>query len=113
MSSLQIFITYTPVVNTTIIGQSGMDGIQWAIVVGFMFVTFVGMELEKAVCRYLSSLGKDTDDLENEPTLDAPIRSLSKLEPFPPTSFRDDIAEKHKTLSDVLGSAAALAPCVR
>ena len=91
MASLQILITYTPGVNTTIFGQSGMDGIQWAIVVGFMFVSFVGMELEKAVRRYLSNLGEDTDDLEYDPTFDAPIRPPSQHEPFPRTHLRDEL----------------------
>ncbi|CAB9523652.1 Sodium/potassium-transporting ATPase subunit alpha [Seminavis robusta] len=61
---LQVVITHTPGLNKTIFEMEGMDGIQWAIVVGFMFVTLSVMEIEKAVRRYLSSLGEDTDDRE-------------------------------------------------
>jgi magnesium-transporting ATPase (P-type) len=64
MTVLQVFITYTPGVNYTIFSMEGMDGIQWAIVVGFMFVVFFVMEAEKSVRRYLASLGEDTDDRE-------------------------------------------------
>lgn len=64
MSALQILITYTPGMNTTIFSQSGMDGIQWAIVIGFMFLVLFVMEAEKSVRRYLASLGEDTDDRE-------------------------------------------------
>ena len=34
------------------------------VVALFMFVVFVVMEFEKAVRRYLSGLGEDTDDVE-------------------------------------------------
>ena len=90
MSLLQVFITYTPGVNKTIFGMAGMDGIQWAIVAGFMMVSFIIMELEKAVRRYLSSLGEDTDDVKYDPTFDAPPRASSH-EPFPRTHLRDEL----------------------
>lgn len=64
MSALQVFITYTPGLNETIFSMRGMDGIQWAIVIGFMFLTLFVMESEKAIRRYLASLGEDTDDRE-------------------------------------------------
>jgi len=73
MAGLQIFITYTPGVNETIFGMSGMDGLQWSIVCLFMVVTFVVMEFEKMIRRYLSSLGEDTDDMEYNATLDMPL----------------------------------------
>jgi len=64
MSALQVLITYTPGMNTKIFSQTGMDGIQWAIVIGFMVLVLLVMESEKAVRRYLASLGEDTDDRE-------------------------------------------------
>lgn len=64
MSTLQIFITYTPGVNTTIFSQSGMDGYQWSLVIIGMGIVFVVMETEKAVRNYLTSLKYDTDDRE-------------------------------------------------
>eukprot|EP00549_Striatella_unipunctata_P000211 CAMPEP_0118684492 /NCGR_PEP_ID=MMETSP0800-20121206/6675_1 /TAXON_ID=210618 ORGANISM="Striatella unipunctata, Strain CCMP2910" /NCGR_SAMPLE_ID=MMETSP0800 /ASSEMBLY_ACC=CAM_ASM_000638 /LENGTH=1012 /DNA_ID=CAMNT_0006581207 /DNA_START=48 /DNA_END=3086 /DNA_ORIENTATION=- len=70
MAGLQIFITYTPGVNETIFGMSAMDGLQWGIVGLFMVVTFVVMETEKMIRRYLSSLGEDTDDLEFDAVFD-------------------------------------------
>jgi magnesium-transporting ATPase (P-type) len=72
MSGLQVLITYTPGINDTIFAMAPMDGFQWMIVGLFMVVVFVVMETEKAVRRYLSSLGEDTDDLEYNETFDAP-----------------------------------------
>jgi len=90
MAGLQIFITYCPGVNSTIFGMAGMDGLQWGIVVLFMAVTFIVMESEKAVRRYLSSLGEDTDDLNYEPFFDKPPKPASD-EPFPQTHLRDEL----------------------
>ena len=70
MAGLQILITYVPGVNDVIFGMAAMDGMQWGIVALFMAVTFVVMEIEKAIRRYLSSLGEDTDDLEYDPNFD-------------------------------------------
>jgi magnesium-transporting ATPase (P-type) len=64
MTLLQIFITYTPGLNKVIFEMDGMTGAQWGIVALFMVVTFAVMETEKAVRRYLTSLGEDTDDRE-------------------------------------------------
>ncbi|CAB9528779.1 Sodium/potassium-transporting ATPase subunit alpha [Seminavis robusta] len=64
MAALQVFITYTPGLNMTIFSMEGMDGIQWAIVVGFMVLVLFVMEAEKSLRRYLASLGEDTDDRE-------------------------------------------------
>jgi magnesium-transporting ATPase (P-type) len=61
---LQLFITYTPGVNSVIFEQAPMDVYQWVIVLVCMFVTFFVMETEKAVRRYLSSLGEDIDDVK-------------------------------------------------
>ena len=70
MAVMQVFITYTPGLNSTIFGMSGMDGFQWGIVALFMTTTFVVMEVEKAIRRYLCSLGEDTDDAEYDPNFD-------------------------------------------
>jgi magnesium-transporting ATPase (P-type) len=70
MAGMQIIITYVPGLNSTVFGMAPMDVTQWAIVVLFMCVTFVVMETEKAIRRYLSSLGEDTDDLEYDPNFD-------------------------------------------
>ena len=64
MAGLQILITYTPGLNEVIFGMAPMDGLQWGIVALFMAVVFVVMEAEKAIRRYLSGLGEDTDDRE-------------------------------------------------
>ncbi|KAL7486776.1 hypothetical protein ACHAW6_012381 [Cyclotella cf. meneghiniana] len=60
---LQILLTYTPGLNSFVFSMQGMDGIGWAITLGFMFVVFVCMEMEKAVRRSLKSKGADTDDI--------------------------------------------------
>jgi len=70
MSSLQVFITYVPGVNDTIFGMAPMDATQWGIVAIFMVATLIVMEGEKAIRRYLSSLGEDTDDAEYDASFD-------------------------------------------
>jgi len=73
VAGLQVLITYTPGLNSVVFEMAGMDWFQWMLVLIFMCVTFVVMEVEKAVRRYLSSLGEDTSDLEYDPTFDAKV----------------------------------------
>ena len=61
---LQLCITYIPGLNSVIFQMGPMDGAGWGIVVAGMAITFVIMEIEKAVRRNLSQQGSDTDDLE-------------------------------------------------
>merc|ERR1711965_1179177 len=61
---LQLCITYIPGLNSVIFQMGPMDGAGWGIVVAGMAITFVIMEIEKAVRRHLSQQGSDTDDLE-------------------------------------------------
>jgi len=71
VAALQVFLTYTPGVNTVIFQMRGMDGTQWGITILFMFVVFSVMELEKALRRSLKKSGSDTDDAAYDPTFDA------------------------------------------
>jgi len=64
MGGLQVFITYTPGVNSTIFQMAAMDGFQWFIVAVFCLVTFTVMEVEKLIRRIIHDNGVDTDDLE-------------------------------------------------
>eukprot|EP00560_Eucampia_antarctica_P002891 CAMPEP_0197840212 /NCGR_PEP_ID=MMETSP1437-20131217/45473_1 /TAXON_ID=49252 ORGANISM="Eucampia antarctica, Strain CCMP1452" /NCGR_SAMPLE_ID=MMETSP1437 /ASSEMBLY_ACC=CAM_ASM_001096 /LENGTH=1084 /DNA_ID=CAMNT_0043449785 /DNA_START=568 /DNA_END=3822 /DNA_ORIENTATION=- len=64
VSVLQIFTTYTPIVNQYIFSQDGMDGFMWGLTGGVMAIVFTVMEIEKAVRCYLKSSGSDTDDHE-------------------------------------------------
>ena len=64
MAGLQVFITYTPGLNETVLSMKPMDGPQWGIVFLFMVVVFIVMETEKAVRRYLTALKYDTEDKE-------------------------------------------------
>merc|ERR1711865_1207505 len=64
MGGLQVFITYTPVVNSKIFQMGPMDLFQWLIVLVFFFVTFSVMEAEKLIRRLAHDKGADTDDLE-------------------------------------------------
>jgi len=82
MAALQILITYCPGLNEVVFGMAPMDGVQWGIVILFMFVVFLVMETEKAVRRYLSSLGEDTDDREYNEFFDAHPEPHS-VEPLP------------------------------
>jgi len=90
MAGLQILITYTPGLNSTLFGMAPMDGLQWGIVALFMAVTFVVMEVEKGIRRYLSSLGEDTDDAEYDELFDQSLHPASN-EPFPQTHLRDEL----------------------
>lgn len=90
MAGLQVLITYTPGVNDTIFGMAPMDGKQWGIVCLFMVVTFIIMESEKSIRRYLSSLGEDTDDVEFDERFDMTPEPSSN-EPFPQTHLRDEL----------------------
>jgi magnesium-transporting ATPase (P-type) len=83
MSGLQVLITYTPGLNDTVFGMAPMDGMQWGLVAGFMCVIFVVMEFEKAVRRYLSSLGEDTDDKEFNEYFDAAPQHQDENTPLP------------------------------
>jgi magnesium-transporting ATPase (P-type) len=71
MSVLQVFITYTPGLNTTIFNMKPMDGWQWGVVALGMVIVFVVMETEKAICRYLTTLKYDTADREVDELFDA------------------------------------------
>jgi len=74
VAALQVLITYTPGLNSVVFEMEGMDWYQWILVLIFMVVTFVVMEIEKAIRRYLSSLGEDTDDRNYDPTFDEEIK---------------------------------------
>lgn len=69
----QVFITYTPGVNSIIFSMTGMQGWQWGVVVLFMFVMFIVMEVEKCVRNYLTALKYDTDDRDPDDVFDQPI----------------------------------------
>ena len=64
MAVLQIFITYTPGLNSLIFSMGPMSGEQWGISAVFMVATFVIMEIEKAIRHQLRNSGEDTDDCE-------------------------------------------------
>jgi magnesium-transporting ATPase (P-type) len=74
VGGLQVLITYTPGLNSVVFEMAGMDWFQWILVFIFMFITFVIMEVEKAIRRHLSSIGKDTDDRAFDPTFDRASR---------------------------------------
>lgn len=67
---LQLFITYTPGLNSTVFSMAPMDGTQWGICFLLMTIVFVVMETEKAVRRKLLASGVDTDDKEYDPMFD-------------------------------------------
>lgn len=61
---LQLMITYIPGLNGVVFAMAPMYGFQWGIVLlGGIFV-FIGLELEKALRRYLKEKGADVDDTE-------------------------------------------------
>jgi len=61
---LQIAITYIPGLNSVVFTMAPMKAFQWGIVLlGGIFV-FVGLEIEKALRRYLKANGTDVEDAE-------------------------------------------------
>lgn len=73
MTAIQILITYTPGLNEVVFQMAPMDWFQWVLVLVFMVITFIVMEIEKAVRRYLSNLGEDTDDIAFDPNFDQDV----------------------------------------
>jgi magnesium-transporting ATPase (P-type) len=86
MAGLQLFITYVPGLNEIVFGMAPMDWFQWVIVGIFMCCTFTVMEVEKAIRRYLSALGEDTDDTQYDPRFDATPdeHNARNSKPLPP-----------------------------
>jgi len=70
---LQLAITYIPGMNTVIFSMNGQDGFMWMLVIVSMIITFIIMELEKALRRYLKSKGKDTDDSFHDEMFDEAV----------------------------------------
>jgi magnesium-transporting ATPase (P-type) len=91
VGGLQFVITYTPGLNSSIFEMAPMDAWQWAIVALLASVTFVVMEMEKAVRRYLCSLGEDTDDMQFDEHFDQAMSNHSKVAPFPQTHLLDEL----------------------
>jgi magnesium-transporting ATPase (P-type) len=87
MAVLQVFITYTPGLNSTIFQMAGMDAWQWLVVLLGMVITFIVMETEKAIRNYLHDLKYDVDDLEYGP-FDAPFEADTRPLPKEIGRFR-------------------------
>jgi magnesium-transporting ATPase (P-type) len=92
---LQVGIIYIPGLNFYVFGMAAMDGDQWGIAVLFTVFQFIGMEIEKAVRRYLKAKGKDTDDREIT-AIDRILASHQK-QPAETGSFRPE--SKHDIAS--------------
>mmetsp|Transcript_18740 Transcript_18740/g.40630 ORF Transcript_18740/g.40630 Transcript_18740/m.40630 type:complete len:1066 (-) Transcript_18740:283-3480(-) len=77
---LQVFLTYTPGLNSFVFSMMGMDGFGWALVIAAMVVVFAVMETEKAIRRNLKAKGVDTDDriepfiFDSEPASDVDMK---------------------------------------
>ena len=69
---LQMFITYTPVINKKVFSMEGMDWTQWGIVVLMTVIVFCVMEIEKGARRILMKKGIDTEDHEYQEGYDDP-----------------------------------------
>jgi magnesium-transporting ATPase (P-type) len=76
---LQIMLTYIPGLNSFVFSMRGMDGIGWAITLGFMILVFVIMEIEKAIRRSLKAKGADTDDRADS-IFDAPPKVATEAD---------------------------------
>jgi magnesium-transporting ATPase (P-type) len=69
----QIGITYIPGLNSVIFNMAPMDGVLWFVTFLGMVITFLVMEADKAVRRYLKDRGSDTDDRDNSPIFDEKV----------------------------------------
>jgi len=85
---LQLGIIYIPGLNFYVFQMAAMDADQWGIAVLFTVLQFIGMELEKALRRYLRAKGRDTDDREIT-AIDKILASHEK-QPAERGSFRPD-----------------------
>jgi magnesium-transporting ATPase (P-type) len=72
---LQIAITYIPGLNSVIFNMAPMDGTLWFVTFLGMLITFLVMEAEKALRRYLKDHGSDTDDRVTSPIFDQKVVS--------------------------------------
>lgn len=61
---LQLSITYIPGLNNIVFAMAPMKPFQWGIVLLGGVIVFVGLEMEKALRRYLKANGSDVDDAE-------------------------------------------------
>merc|ERR1712115_141322 len=61
---LQLAITYIPGLNNVVFAMAPMKAFQWGIVLLGGVIVFVGLEMEKALRRYLKARGSDVDDAE-------------------------------------------------
>ena len=59
---IQLCITYIPGLNEVLFGMNPMDGLQWALTLASMVITFLVMETEKCIRSSLKAQGADTDD---------------------------------------------------
>ncbi|KAI2508547.1 Cation transport ATPase [Fragilaria crotonensis] len=66
----QFGITYIPGLNSVIFNMAPMDGVLWFVTFIGMMITFLVMEAEKALRRYLKDRGSDTDDRDTSPIFD-------------------------------------------
>ena len=69
----QVAITYIPGLNNVIFGMAPMDGALWLVTILAMLVTFLVMEAEKALRRFLRDKGADTDDREIDTMFDEKV----------------------------------------
>lgn len=61
---LQLAITYIPGLNNIVFAMAPMKPFQWGIVLLGGVIVFLGLEMEKALRRYLKANGSDVDDAE-------------------------------------------------
>jgi len=61
---LQCAITYIPGLNNIVFAMGPMKAFQWGIVLLGGLIVFVGLEMEKALRRYLKENGSDVDDAD-------------------------------------------------
>lgn len=61
---LQLMITYIPGLNSVVFAMGPMKLFQWGLVALGGFIVLIGLEMEKALRRYLKKQGSDVDDVE-------------------------------------------------
>jgi magnesium-transporting ATPase (P-type) len=89
---LQVAITYIPGLNSVIFNMAPMDGAMWLVTFLGMVITFIVMEAEKALRRYLRTRGSDTEDRERDALFDVNVVRTTHLH-LPPEAKRLGLEE--------------------
>jgi magnesium-transporting ATPase (P-type) len=98
-ATLQVLITYIPGLNMIVFQMGPMNGPQWGICFLFVLCTFLCMEFEKAIMRFLKMRKFDTDDENDQYGFEqTPPHNLDATEDFVTTMSQRSAAMRETLL---------------